>query len=366
MADSSGGHWKNLEEAQKLTQSMKIPGVYEEDVKRNNLLERVPVAQGAKTGLKIEWLREKTTTEEAVSDIDIGEQLSWSDDVDYDEKEATLKTVYIQRKANKYVEGIYGTYNNYEARLLLECEKGLKRRLGARFVYADTDYTSSKQFDGIHALAAEHGTPYTLSAPTNDPKNIDQEIGALSLHYLRVLIDEMKLGVDEIWSPYEIIRQLDAAYQEKGFAGLAYNVSGNLGFLTLGYNELGKRVLFWDGLSIVRTDYLVAEQVDTGTGASEDARGLYSSGTKYYSMFAVKKGTGALDASSPGLTFVYANLVGMSPGAQAGDLYKLVRWADLEDYDAGGLRLVSYDTLILGSSLCLGRIFDIRDLPVTV
>ena len=368
MADS-GGHWKTLAEAQKLTQSMKIPGVYEEDIKRNNLLERVPVAQGAKTGLKIAWLREKTTTESAVSDIAIGDQLSWSDDVDYDEKETSLKTVYIQRKANKYVEGIYGTYNNYEARLLLECEKGLKRRLGARFVYADTDYTSSKQFDGIHALAAEHGTAYTASAPTNDPKNIDQASVGLSLNYLRTLVDEMKLGVDEIWAPYEIIRRMDAAYQERGFL---YAVSGttqtqgSFAFLTLGWNELGKRVLFWDGIPLIRTDYLVAEQADTGTGASENARALYSSNTKTYSMFAVKKGTGALDASSPGLTFVYANLVGMDANAQAGDLYKLVRWANLEDFDAGGLRLVSYDTLILGSSLCLGRIFNIGDASITI
>lgn len=368
MADS-GGHWKTLAEAQKLTQSMKIPGVYEEDVKRNNLVERVPVAQGAKTGLKIEWLRESTTTEDAVTDLDIGTQLSWSDDIEYEEKESTLRTVYIQRKANKYVEGIYGTYNNYEARLLLECEKGLKRKLGARFVYADNTYTSSLQFDGIHALAAEHGTAYTSSATTNDPKNIDQGHAGLSLGYLRIMVDEMKLGVDEIWAPYEIIRRMDAAYQERGFL---YTVSGttqtqgSLGFLTLGWNELGKRVLFWDGIPIVRTDYLVAEQVDTGTGASADARALYSSGTRYYSLFAVKKGSGALDASSPGLTFVYANLVGMSPGAQAGDLYKLVRWADLEDYDAGGLRLISYDTLILGSSLCLGRIFDIGDAAITI
>ncbi len=34
MADS-GGHWQNLAAAQKLTQSMRIPGVFEEDIKRN-------------------------------------------------------------------------------------------------------------------------------------------------------------------------------------------------------------------------------------------------------------------------------------------------------------------------------------------
>src|SRR3990167_3281957 len=269
---------------------MKIPGVFEEDIKRNNPLDRVAVAQAAHTGNKIEWLREKTTTEDAVQEIEVGEQLSWSDDVEYEEKEMTLRTTYIQRKLDKYVQGIYGTYNNYESRVLIESEKGLKRRIGSRLIYADNTYTSSKQFDGLHALAAEHGTAYTTSALTNDSKNIDNGNAGLSLHYLRVMVDSMLHGVDEIWAPFEIIRWMDAAYQEKGFAGLATGTAGNLGFLTLGYNEIGKRVLFWDGVPLVRSDYLVAEQLNTGTGSSADARGLYASGTKGYSIFAVKIG----------------------------------------------------------------------------
>jgi hypothetical protein len=361
MADS-GGHWKNLAEAQKLTQSMKVPGVYEEDIKRMNLLDRVPVYQAAHSGLKIEWLRESTTTEDAVNDITIGDQLSWSDDIEYEEKEMTLRTCYIQRKMDKYVEGIYGTYNNYEARKLLEAEKGLKRRLGARFIYADNTYTSTKQFDGLHALAAEHGAPYTAGS-TNDAKNIDGGEAGLSLGLLRVLVDEMKYGVDELWMPYEIVRRMDAAYQEKGFAGLATATAGTMAFMSLGYNEAGKRVLYWDGIPIIRTDYLVGEEQNTGTGSSSDARGLYSS-DKGYSIFAVKLGSGAMDGSNPGLTYAYANLAGM--GGQAGDMYKLVRFPELEDYDAGGIRLVNYSALILPSSHGLGRIFDIEDVAITV
>ena len=360
MADS-GGHWKTLAEAAKLTQSMKIPGVFEEDIKRNNPLDRVAVAQAAHTGNKIEWLREKTTTEDAVLEKEVGEQLSWSDDVEYEEKEMTLRITYIQRKLDKYVQGIYGTYNNYESRVLIESEKGLKRRLGTRLIYGDNTYTSSKQFDGLHALAAEHGTAYTTSALTNDPKNIDNGNAGLSLHYLRVMVDSMLHGVDEIWAPFEIIRWMDAAYQEKGFAGLATGTAGNLGFLTLGYNELGKRVLFWDGTSFVRTDYLVAEESGTGTGASSDARALYSS-DRTFSIFGIKRGGGSLDGSDPGLVFAYANIEG---GAQ-GDLYKIVRFPELEDFDAGGLRLINYGALILPSSLCLARIMNVYHAAVTV
>jgi len=362
MGDNSGGHWKTLVECQKLTQSLKIPGVFEEDVKRNNPLERMPVGQAAGTGLKIEWLREKTTTEDAVVEIDIGDQLSWSDDIEYEEKEATLRRVYIQRKLDKYVQGIYSTYNNYEARVLLESEKGLKRRLGARAVYGDTTYGGTPaQFDGLHALAAEHGTPYTAGS-AYDPKNIDGGEAGLSLSLLRVMVDEMKHGVDEIVAPYEIIRRMDAAFQERGFL---YTVSGttqtqnNLAFLTLGYNELGKRVLFWDAIPIVRTDYLVREEANTGTGGSANARALYSSDAQY-SLFAIKYGMMMDGEQNPGLQFAYGGTEGQ------GDLYKLVRFPELEDYDAGGIRLVSYGAILLGSSLCLGRIFDVEDVAITV
>ncbi len=360
MADS-GGHWTNLAAAQKLTQSMKIPGVFEEDIKRNNPLDRLTVGQAAHSGLKIEWLRETTAAvdaiEAAVADIDIGEQLSWTEDVDYEEKEMTLRRCYIQRKLDHYLPGIYGTYNNYEARLLLESEKGLKRKIGARIIYADNTYTSSKQFDGVHALAYEHGTAYDSSNLGNDPKNIDNGDAGLSLHYLRVMIDSMLYGVDELWAPYEVIRRMDATYQERGILQAAANTT-NLTFLTMGFNELGKRVLFWDGVPIIRTDYLVAEDDDTGTGADGAARALYSSGDRVYSIFGVKHGN--VLNQEPGLTYAYGGTDGL------GDLYKLVRFPELEDYDAGGLRLVNRSALLLGSSLCLGRIFDVQDAAITI
>ena len=361
MADS-GGHWNDLAAAQKLTQSMKIPGVFEEDVKRNNPLERLTVGQAAHSGLKIEWLRELpsavSSIEAAVADIAIGTQLSWTEDMDYEEKEMTLRTSYIQRKLDHYVEGIYGTYNNFEARRLLESEKALKRKIGARIIYADNTYTSSLQFDGIHALAAEHGTAWYPTSPTNDAKNINNPVGVgLSLANLRVMVDAMLYGCDELWSSFEIIRRMDAAYQEKGFTGLASGTAGTMAFLTIGFNELGKRVLFWDGIPIIRTDYLVRETAGTGTGSTSNARTLDASSSGVFSIFGIKHGN--VLNQEPGLTYAYGGTEGL------GDLYKLVRFPELEDYDAGGIRLVNYSALLLGSSLCLGRIYDINDAAVT-
>lgn len=356
---SSGGHWKTLAEAQKLTQSLKLPGVFEEDIKRNNPIDRIPVAQAAGTGLKIEWLREKTTTEDDVVETDIGDQLSWSETVDYEEKEATLRRLYVQKKLDHYVQGIYGTYNNYEAQMLLESEKGLRRKLGARLIYADTTYGGTPtQFDGLHAQAAEHGTAYTAGS-AYDPKNIDGGEAGLSLNLLRTLVDAMTHGVDEILMPFEIVRRMSAAYQEVGFAGLATATAGNLGFMTMGYNDAGKRILFWDAIPIVRTDFLVAEEANTGTGASSNKRALYSS-DKQYSIFALKYGNSNLGSPDPGIVFCYGGTEGQ------GDLYKLVRFPELEDYDAGGIRIVTYGAVVLKSSLCLGRMWDVEDVAITV
>jgi hypothetical protein len=358
MADS-GGHWSTLAEAAKLSQSLKIPGVFEEDIKRNNPIDRIPVAQAAGSGTKIEWLREKTTTESAVTEVSIGGQLSWTDDVTYEEKETQLQRIYIQRKLDHFVQGIYGTYTNYEAQMLLECEKGLRRKLGARLIYADYTYGGTPtQFDGYHALAAEHGTPYSSSATSADAKNIDNGSTGLSLGNLRILSDAMLLGIDEYLMPFEIVRRLDAAYQEKGFSGLNF-AAGNIAFMTMGFNEAGKRVLYWDATPITRTDFLVAEQADTGTGASANARALYTS-DKTYSIFGVKYGNSNLGSPDPGLVFAYGGTGGQ------GDLYKLVRFPELESYDAGGIRLVSYCGTLMKSSMCLGRIFDVDDDSVTV
>lgn len=359
----SGGHWNTLAEAEKLTQSTKIPGVFEEDVKRNNPLERLPVAQAAGTGLKIEWLREKATAEAAVQESEIGGQLSWSKDITYDEVESTLRRVYIQRKLDHYVAGIYGTYTDYKARVLLECEKGLKRQIGDRLIYGDYDYGGSpRQFDGLHALAAERGNPYAASDVAGSKLNIDMESGPLSLGFIRIMINSMKFGCDELWVPSELGIRIDAAYEEKGMVagslGGYIEVAGIKSLLSRSYNDIGKPIMYFMGVPIIRTDFLLAEADGTGTGDSSNIRGKYSAGERMYSIFGVKYGN--VMESEAGICYAYGGTEG------AGDFYKLRQWADLEDYDAAGMRLVNYGSVLLGSTICLGRIFDIADMAVVV
>jgi len=343
----SGGHWKNLAEAQKLTQSTLIPGVIETDIKRNNPLDRMPVAQAANSGESIKWVREKTLTEDAVIDASIGQELVWSEDVEYDEVETALKIQYIQRKLDHFVKDIYGNFTNYRAQVLLEMEKGLKRKIGDKILYDDLTYGGAKQFDGLHALASENSLTSGL--------NID-EAGPLSLSNLRDMTDSMKGGVDEIWVPYCILRQMEMAYEERGFAALASATAGALSLITKGISDIGKRLLFWNGIPLVPTDYLVPEE--DGTGQTHDggtARAKYTV-TKKYSIFAVKYGN--VMERDPGLCLAYGGTEG------EGDFYKIVAFPELEDYDAEGMRIVSYDAVLLGAKFCLGRIFDVEDAAV--
>jgi hypothetical protein len=349
MADS-GGHWASLAAAQKLTQSTKIPGVFETDIKRNNPMDMVPVAQAAGTGTSIKWLREKMTLEDEVQDLAPGGQLNWNESMDYDEVETFLRIKGMQRKLDQYVRDIYGTYEDYKAIVLLEMEKGLKRKIGDSMIYSDLTYGGDNQFDGMHAFAAEQ---------TSSNLNIDNsgygELG-LSLANLRAMIDEMKLGCDELWLPFTIKNRINAAYEEKGFAGLAYNVSGALAQITRGVSDIGKQILFWDGIPFVPMDYLVAEQFDTGAGSN--IRAKYSSGTKAYSIFGVHFGNVMEKVS--GFCLAYGGTEGQ------GDLYKFVPFPNLEDFDAEGMRMVSYLAMLFSVKYCLGRIYDIADAAITV
>lgn len=334
------GHWKSLDEAKRLTQSQLIPGVIEEDIMRNNLLDRIPVAQAR--GKSIKWNREKVVIDSDVKDIDIGEGLSWTSSMEYSPQEAELKRCYLQRPLDNFIPDVYGTINNYEAQMLWEMKKALIRRIGKKLIYDDIAYGGAKQFDGIHALAAlQKGT------------DLDQDGGGLglSLDNLRKMIDAMKHGCDLLLFPFDIARRMDEAYQERGFAQLATGTAGNLGLITVGWNEAGRRQMFFDGIPIVRTDFLVPEQVDVGDG--ENLRALYADGYKQYSIFGIKFGD--VFAGEPGLQLGFGNT------QMLGQFYKLVMFDNLEGYDAAGIRLVSYLAPLLGSKLCLARIFDVED-----
>jgi len=334
------GHWNSLAEAQKLTQSQLIPGVIEEDIKLENLMDRAPVALAQ--GKSIKWNRENIVLDTEVVDVDIGQQLSWTSNVTYDAQETTLKRKAIQRVLDNFIVDVYGTVNDYEAQALWEIKKGMIRKLGDSLIYDDID-SDALQFDGLHALAYEQ---------TGTDLDID-EGGALSIMNLRLQIDAMKHGVDIIYMPIPIARRIDAFYYEAGTTDLVGTSLTSLrSLISFGINDVGKRITFFDGIPIVKTDYLVKE-----TDGSNAPRVKNTSGTTY-SIFMIKFGD--IFAGNPGLC------VGLGDPEMTGKLFKVELFDKLEDYDAHGIRLVTYPAPLLGSKLCLGRIFDITDAAITI
>ena len=92
-----------------------------------------------------------------------------------------------------------------------------------------------------------------------------------------------------------------------------------------------------------------------GTGAGSNARAKYTS-DKTYSVFNIKMGD--VFNGEPGLCMGFGNT------EMLGQFYRIDVFDKLENYDAGGIRLVSYIALLLGSKLCLGRVYDVDDVAV--
>ena len=354
----SGGHWENLAAVKKLTQPTLIPGMVEEDVKRGNPLMMLPITQAYHTGDKIKWLRQDTaaTTEADVQEIGVGTATAWTESVDYVEKEVELKIAYLQRKLDRYVPSIYGNFNNYEQLALQEMLDGMGKQIGDRLVYGDTTYGSSLQVDGLHAIAAEN---------TNDT-DINKDMGGtgLSMATWRKLFQAMKQGIDFWLVPYVIANHIDAAYQEKGFLGLAAATAGTMANITWGVNQMGEPISYFCGKPIVRSDFLVAEDADSGRGTTSATARTKGATADEYTIFGIKLGMAGLASRDPGLKIVF----GQPESTQAADgkLVFLEYFEKLENWIGKGMRIESYYNLLAGGSMCVGRIFDIDDAAVLV
>lgn len=345
----SGGHWDNLAEVLKATLPTLIPGVVDENFKRGNLSDILSFSQANHSGEKVKWLRSGTDAEDDVANIGRGGQTSWTESVTFTEKEAELRSCYIQRKLDKFVPSIYGTFNNYEEMMLQDAMKALVKKMGDKLIYDDFTYDGdSLEMDGLHAWAA-----------TNAGENwdIDEGEGALALSNMRIMCDELKFDFDFWLMPFCIARQIDQVYREAGIASLKYDSAGPLGLISYSTSEVGGRTTLFDNKPIIRSDFMLAEQANTGVGS--DARAKYSSGTRMYSIFALKQRLAGITAEDPGVGVLFGKT------EADGDFWNLEYFEKLEHYIAKGLRLSAYTNLIPGSKWALGRIFDVTNAAPT-
>ena len=341
MADS-GGHWSTLAEAQKLSQSHQTDGFIEEDIKRGGLFGLIPVWQ--LVGKDLIWLREQVG--QIASLASVGSQLVWTDNVTYDKRTLELQRVYAQAPLDHFVSGVYKNINDYEAIQLMELKKAVIQKINDLMIYGDVTYGAAGEFDGIHALSEASAADF---AGTADMLDIDQASAGLSLKNLRDIEDRMKYGIDFWLFPYQIANRLDAYVQEAG-------LTNTFGAISFTLDQVGKRVTHWNGVPIVRSDYLVAETANTGRGSNLRSKNT-SGASENFSVFAIKAGNVA--RREPGLTYVFGG-----NGFGGGEPFRTVRFEELEDFDAAGLRLISYASLADGSAMALARINDITDVAI--
>ena len=207
--------------------------------------------------------------------------------------------------------------------------------------------------DGLHAIAAEN----TIDTDINK----DMGNAALSLMVWRKLYRAMKQGVDFWLVPPVIGDWIDAAYQERGFAAAANQL--NMANIVYTVNQMGEPISRFCGKPIIRCDYLEAEDAESGRGTTSGTARTRTAGT-LYSIFGIKVGAPTLQERDPGLKIAF----GQPDETDTGDgkLVFLEYWNKLENWIGKGMRTTSYLTLIPGSSMCVGRIFDIADTAIVM
>ena len=348
----SGGHWSTLAEVLKAQMPTLIPGVVDEDVKRGNPVDILPFAQANHTGEYIQWLREDTTAEDDVADIGIGGATVFTEGITYSAKQATLRICYLQRKLDKYVPAIHQNVNNYEQMMVEEMMRGITKKMGKKIIYDDYTYDGTGlSMDGLHAWAALNW---------GEAWDIDEGEGALALENMRILSDEMKHGIDFWLMPFAIARQIDRVYREQGIASMISTTAGPLGLIGYAVNEAGGRTTLFDNKPIIRSDFMVAEQVNTGQGTtSANARQVYASGTRQYTIFGIKLGVGSLAQEDPGVKVAFGKT------EEDGEFFNLEYFDKLENYIGKAMRLSAYTELMVGSKFAIGRITDLTNAAPT-
>lgn len=324
------GHFDSLAEAQKLVQSVLLQGVVEEVIKDGHLLPKLPVTQI--NGKELTYNREMSVLPKA-SFVDIHEELAWSAGQTYSQVTVSLKRVARQDMLDNFIQKTYKDPNDYRAQVIREMTKICTYTIEEYLIYGDPD-VNSKQIDGLWEL---------VDSSMLDENNATG--GALSLSTWRIMSDTMKLRPNFWLMPFAIGRRLDAYVQEAA-------VGAALGGLGWGPGDMGKPMMYFQGIPIQRTDWMLMTEGDSqrptaygGTGASNG------------SIFGIH--LGALGQADAGVSL----LVGGDTGGV--EFFHMVELPELENYDASGIRMVAYCNLVLGSTKALGQLCNITDAAVT-
>ena len=335
------GHFESLAEAQKLVQSELLAGVVQETFEEGQLLARLPVTMIDSKSL----LYNRESTLPSAAFYDIHEQIPWTADVNFVQKEIALKISARQDVLDKFMLKTYKNPNDYRTIILSTLRKGVMRTIEDKLIYGNVDGDSA-EFDGFgHLLPADIAGSETWAAANPQAYDAGGANAPISLERLRQLVDRVRPKPDILLMTRNMRNTLSATAFEKGIVLTNIGSPGT----TYGVDKFGARVDYFDGVPIVISDYLLNETDDTVNYNASDTDDLCS-------IWALRFGS-IIDG---GLSLV----VGGDTGGV--DFFNIVELDNLEDYDAGGIRLVAYCALAQGSSKATAVVHSVDELQLIV
>ncbi len=276
---------------------------------------------------------------------DIHEQIPWTADVNFTQVETSLKTVARQDVLDKFMMKTYKNPNDYRTIILQTLRKGVMRTIEDKLIYGNID-NDSAEFDGIgHLLPADIAGGEAWAAANSQAYDAGGAAAPVSIKLMRELIDAVRPKPNFLLMTRNMRNTLSATAFEKGIVLTSISGSGP----QYGLDKFGARIEHFDGIPIVISDYMLNETDNTVNYNASDSDDLSS-------IWAIRVGN-LIDG---GLTLV--------TGGETGgmDFYMMTELDVLEDYDAGGIRLVAYTALAQGSSKATAVIHSVDELQVIV
>lgn len=339
------GHFENLVEGQKLVQSKLLSGVVQETYEEGQLLQKLPVTVIDSKSL----LYNRESTLPSAAFYDIHEQIPWTADVNFAQKEIALKISARQDVLDNFMLKTYKNPNDYRTEILRVLRKGVMRTIEDKLIYGNID-SDSAEFDGVgHLLPADIAGGETWATANPQAYDMGGASTAVTMTVLRQLVDVVRPKPSILLMTRTMRNTLSATAFEKGIVLASAGIGA--GHITYSKNEFGSVIDYFDGIPIVISDYLGGSygETDNTVNKATSASGICS-------IWALRFG----QIMDGGLSLV----VGGGTGGM--ELFKMKEIEDLEDYDAAGIRLVAYCALAQGSSKATGVIHSIDENGVII
>lgn len=319
------GSFSSLAEAAKITQSRLQSGIVKEIYKEGALIPRLPVEM--LDGYSLQYDREVQAS--GGSFVDIGEDIPSDADITYTQVEVFLKRYIKQRDMDEFIADTWTNINDPKAQAMARTIDDFVYGLESELIYSNNT-TISKTFNGLHALVASGQMIHEGSGTTGS---------GLNLTNLDALIDKVRPRPDFLLINRDYARRLSQMARSG-------TTSFPLVWATVDMERgLGKRVLYWNDVPFVTTDYITLTETIASDAYSAKTGGATTS------IFAVRTGS-----------IIKGGLCLLTGGGK--QIFKAVEIGTLENKDASRYRIKSYMAPALGSTKSLAVIDGITDVAI--